>query len=247
MSIKDKVAIVTGGANGIGKAISLALAKEGAKVVINYNTSDTKARALMKEIHDLGGIASIFQADVSSFEEASKLMAFTIDTYQELNILVNNAGITDDGLILRMQEAQFDRVLSTNLKGVWNMCKHGAKPLLKSGYGRIINISSVSGLMGNAGQSNYSAAKAGVIGLTKALAREFASKGLTVNAIAPGFIVSEMTEKLNAEIKDYWLNQIPLKRFGKPEDVAHAVLFLASPEAGYMTGHTLEVDGGLAI
>ena len=247
MDLKNKVAIVTGGAAGIGKVISLELAKNGAIVVINYNRSEKAASLLVEEIKALGGTALAIQADISSYKDAEKLVSQTIEHFGTVNILVNNAGITDDSLILRMQEEQFDRVINTNLKGVWNMCKNAAKPLLKSGYGRIINISSVSGVIGNAGQSNYSAAEAGVIGMTKALAREFSSRGVTVNAIAPGFIETDMTEKLSLEIRDAWKNQIPLKRFGQAQDVADSVVFLASEKAAYITGHTLEVDGGLVM
>jgi len=247
MDLKNKVAIVTGGAAGIGKYITKELAKRGAIVVLNYNRSAEAAQQLVDEITAEGGQALAVQADISNYIEAEKLIKTTIETYGALHILVNNAGITDDALILRMQESQFDRVINTNLKGVWNMCKHAAKPILKSGYGRIINISSVSGVMGNAGQSNYSSAKAGVIGMTKALAREFASRAVTVNAIAPGFIETEMTQKLSQDVIDAWAGQIPLKRFGLPQEVAYAVCFLASEQASYITGHTLEVDGGLVM
>lgn len=247
MDLKNKVALVTGGASGIGKTISLELAKKGAIVFINYNKSQDKALALIQEIESFGGKAYAFQADISKYDDAKNLIDFIVSTSNTLNIVVNNAGITDDALLLRMTEEQFDRVIETNLKGVWNICKHSAKVLLKSGYGRLINISSVSGVMGNAGQSNYSSAKAGVIGMTKALAREFASRSVTVNAVAPGFIETDMTKKLSEEVIKAWSDQIPLKRFGRPEDVAHAVLFLASEEASYITGHTLEVDGGLVM
>ncbi len=247
MNLSNKVAIVTGGAAGIGRAISLELAKQGAKIVLNYNRSQDAANLLVEEIKSLGGDAVAVQADVSKYDDAERLVQKAIETYGTLNIVVNNAGITDDALILRMQESQFNRVIDTNLKGVWNVSKHAAKPLLKSGYGRIINISSVSGVMGNAGQSNYSAAKAGVIGLTKALAREFASRGVTVNAIAPGFIETEMTKKLPEDVVTQWQAQIPLKRFGQAIEVAHAVVFLSSELASYITGHTLEVDGGIVM
>jgi len=247
MDLANKVALITGGASGIGRSITLELAKRGVKVVLNYNRSIEAAQSLIKEIESFGGSAFAVQADVSNYLDAEKLVLRTIEHFGTLNIVVNNAGITDDALLLRMQENQFDRVIDTNLKGVWNICKHAAKPLMKSGYGRIINISSVSGVMGNAGQSNYSAAKAGVIGLTKSLAREFASRAVTVNAIAPGFIETEMTKKLSDEISETWKNQIPLKRFGQAKEVAYAVAFLASEEAAYITGHTLEVDGGLVM
>ena len=247
MDLLNKIALVTGGASGIGRDISKALAKAGATVIVNYRTSQAKAQTLVNEIEAFGGKAYHFQADIPSYNEAEKLIQYIISTFQQLHIVVNNAGITDDALILRMQESQFDHVVDTNLKGVWNISKHASKYLLKSGYGRLINIASVSGILGNAGQSNYSAAKAGVIGMTKALAREFASRFVTVNAIAPGFIETEMTQKLSDDTKEAWKNQIPLKRFGKPEDVSHAVLFLASEQASYITGHTLTVDGGLVM
>jgi 3-oxoacyl-[acyl-carrier protein] reductase len=247
MDLSNKVAIITGGAAGIGRAITKTLASYGAKVVINYNRSAEAAESLKQEIEALGGEALILQADISLFADAEKLVAATLERFGTLNILVNNAGITDDALILRMNEQQFDRVINTNLKGVWNVTKHAAKTILKSGYGRIINISSVSGVMGNAGQTNYSAAKAGVIGLTKALAREFASREVTVNAVAPGFIETDMTRKLSDEIRNQWQAQIPLKRFGKDTEVAEVVAFLASPLGAYITGHTLEVDGGLVM
>lgn len=247
MSLSNRIALVTGGASGIGRYISLELAKQGATVIVNYNTSKDKAQTLITEIETLGGKADAFQANVAVFDEAKQLIDNIIERYGKLDIVVNNAGITDDQLILRMREDQFDRVIDTNLKGVWNICKHAAKPLLKSEAGRIINISSVSGILGNAGQSNYSAAKAGVIGLTKALAREFAARHVTVNAIAPGFIETDMTKKLPEEAVKAWADQIPLKRFGSPSDVAHAVKFLASDEASYITGHTLMVDGGLVM
>lgn len=247
MDLKNKVAFVTGGANGIGRSISLSLAKAGCKVVINYHKSEKLALSLLEEIKSFGGEAIIIQGNISSFKESENMITKAVEAYGTINILVNNAGITSDGLILRMNEEQFDQVIQTNLKGVWNMCKHVSKIMLKSGYGRIINISSVSGILGNAGQTNYSAAKAGVIGLTKALAREFASRGVTVNAIAPGFIETDMTDKLPKEAMDYWFNQIPLKRIGKPEEIASAVKFLASEESSYITGHTLTVDGGLAM
>lgn len=247
MSLSNRIALVTGGASGIGRYISLELAKKGATVIVNYNTSKDKAQTLITEIETMGGKADAFQANVAVFDEAKQLIDNIIERYGKLDIVVNNAGITDDQLILRMREDQFDRVIDTNLKGVWNICKHAAKPLLKSEAGRIINISSVSGILGNAGQSNYSAAKAGVIGLTKALAREFAARHVTVNAIAPGFIETDMTKKLPEEAVKAWADQIPLKRFGSPSDVAHAVTFLASDEASYITGHTLMVDGGLVM
>ncbi len=247
MSLKGKVALVTGGASGIGESITRTLAMAGASVLINYHSSADKARLLKEDLEGQGAKIEIFKADVSSFAEAKALVDHTIKTFGTINILILNAGITRDNLLLRMDEASFDEVISTNLKGVWNVSKHALKPLLKSGYGRIITISSVAGVLGNAGQTNYSAAKAGVIGLTKALAREGAGRGITANAIAPGLIESPMTEKLSPEIKETFLKTIPLGRFGNAEDVSKTVLFLASEDAAYITGTTLAVDGGMTM
>ncbi len=247
MDLLNKVALITGGAMGIGRAITLELARQGADVVINYNRSADQANNLVEEIKNMGRKAIAVQADISKFEDAKRLIDETLAFHGKLNILVNNAGITDDALILRMSEESFDRVINTNLKGVWNMCKHASKVLMKAEDARIINISSVSGVIGNAGQSNYSAAKAGVIGMTKSLARELASRQVTVNAIAPGFIETDMTKKLSEETVELWQKQIPLKRFGQAEEVAYAVAFLASKKGAYITGHTLEVDGGIVM
>jgi len=247
MDLKNKVAIITGGASGIGRAIAYQLAKQGCDIVINYNRSEEKAKTLIKEIELLGGKAIAVQANVSVLEDAKKIVTETLSYFKKIDIVVNNAGITNDQLLLRMKENQFDEVINVNLKGVWNMCKASARYVLKSEAGRIVNISSVSGLTGNLGQSNYSAAKAGVIGLTKTLAREFASRNVTVNAIAPGFIDTAMTNKLDEETKTYFLDKIALKRFGKVEDIAHAVCYLASSKASYMTGQTLVIDGGMVI
>ena len=245
--LEGKVAIITGGASGIGETITRTLAQAGARVVINYNSSKQKAEALKDEIAASGGEVSLFQGDISSFDTAKALIDHTMETYQSINILVLNAGITRDGLLMRMEESQFDSVIATNLKGVWNVARHAMKPLLKSGYGRIIAISSVAGLSGNAGQSNYAAAKAGVIGLVKSIAREAASRGVTANAVAPGLIASPMTDALSADVKSAITQNIPLKRLGEAREVAAAVLYLASPEAAYVTGSTLEVDGGLTM
>jgi 3-oxoacyl-[acyl-carrier protein] reductase len=228
MNLQNKVAIVTGGAAGIGRTISLELAKHGAKVVINYRSSETKALELVEEIKQLGSEALAVKADISDFNQAKALVEEAVKAFGKLDILVNNAGITQDQLLLRMQEEQFDQVIDTNLKGSWNMAKHAARPLLKSEAGRIINISSIIGLIGNVGQTNYSASKAGMIGLTKSLAKEFGTKGVTANAICPGFIETEMTKNLDPKFVEAYLNNIPLKRLGQPQDVANAVLYLAS-------------------
>ncbi|AUD62752.1 3-oxoacyl-[acyl-carrier-protein] reductase [Tenericutes bacterium MO-XQ] len=247
MNLQNKVAIVTGGAAGIGRTISLELAKNGAKVVINYRSSETKALELVEEIKQLGSEALAVKADISDFNQAKALVEEAVKAFGKLDILVNNAGITQDQLLLRMQEEQFDQVIDTNLKGSWNMAKHAARPLLKSEAGRIINISSIIGLIGNVGQTNYSASKAGMIGLTKSLAKEFGTKGVTANAICPGFIETEMTKNLDPKFVEAYLNNIPLKRLGQPQDVANAVLYLASDLASYMTGQVLVVDGGMVM
>lgn len=245
--LKDKVALITGAGVGIGRAIALDLAKNGAKVAINYRSSETEALALVKEIESFGGTAVAIKADISDYNKSKELIDKVIETYGTINILVNNAGITKDSLLLRMNEEQFDSVVLTNLKGVFNVCKHATRPLLKSGNGRIINISSISAIKGNIGQANYSAAKAGVIGFTKTLAREFATKNITANSVAPGFIETKMTDVLSESIKAAALNEIPMKRFGLTEDIASVVTFLASPKANYITGQTIKVDGGLSI
>ncbi len=247
MNDVKKVAIVTGGATGIGLAISLQLAQDGFIVVVNYNSSSQAAQDLVKQIQDMSGQALAVQANLSQVSEAEKLIQTTLNAFQRLDVVVNNAGITDDTLMLRMSEAQFDRVIETNLKGVWAMCKYSLKPLMQAGNGRIINIASVAGMMGNVGQANYAAAKAGVIGLTKTLAREMASRNLTVNVVAPGFIQTNMTANLSPQIKESALAMIPLKRFGNPEDIAQMVSFLASSKAQYITGQTFVVDGGMTM
>ncbi len=247
MNNVKKVAIITGGATGIGLAISQQLANEGYCVVVNYNASKDAALAFVQSVQAKGGQALAVQANISQVKEAEQLIQTTIQTFNRLDVLVNNAGITDDTLMLRMTEEQFDRVIDTNLKGVWAMCKFALKPLMQSGQGRIINIASVAGMMGNVGQANYAAAKAGVIGLTKTLAREMASRNLTANVVAPGFIETKMTAGLSPQIKETALNMIPLKRFGQPDDIAHIVSFLASSKAQYITGQTFVVDGGMTM
>lgn len=245
--VSKKVAIITGGASGIGRTISQILAKEGYIVVVNYNSSAFSAEQLIAELAKENQEALALQANISHLNEAQKLVDVTLEKYGRIDVLVNNAGINADSLIMRMSEDQFDKVIATNLKGVWNMAKAVVRPMMKNSSGRIINISSVSGVVGLAGQTNYSASKAGVIGLTKALAKEIAGRNITVNAIAPGFIETTMTEKLPEEIKNAALKNIPLGRFGKSSDVANLVAFLASDRANYITGQTIIVDGGMIM
>ncbi len=247
MKLQNKVALVTGGSRGIGAAISKALALEGAKVVFTYHSNPDSAQKVLDEIRINGGEGRIFQADASSFTDAQKTVDFVLSEFNALHILVNNAGITRDSLILRMSEEDWDEVINTNLKSVFNYSKAAIKPMINQREGKIINISSVVGIIGNAGQANYVAAKAGVIGLTKTLAREFASRNINVNAIAPGYIETDMTAKLTDTQKQAILNLIPLKRIGKPEEIAKAVVFLASDDANYITGQVLCVDGGMVM
>ncbi|HEX7056929.1 MAG TPA: 3-oxoacyl-[acyl-carrier-protein] reductase [Bacilli bacterium] len=245
--LKGKVALVTGSSRGIGRAIALALAKAGAEVAVNYAGSEQAAAEVVEIIRGLGRKAEKFRADVGNAQQAEQLVKSVVETFGKVDILVNNAGITRDNLIMRMKEEEFDEVIHTNLKGVFNCTKAAARPMMKQRSGTIINISSVVGVIGNAGQANYVAAKAGVIGLTKSTARELASRGITVNAVAPGFIATEMTDKLPADLKETMKGQIPLGRFGEPDDIAGVVVFLASPAASYMTGQTLVVDGGMVM
>ncbi|EKU43220.1 3-oxoacyl-[acyl-carrier-protein] reductase [Lysinibacillus sp. HST-98] len=245
--LEGKVAVVTGASRGIGRAIALKLADEGAKVVVNYSGSQAKAEEVVAMIQENGGEAIAVQASISQTEEVTALMDAAVKTYGSLDILVNNAGITRDNLIMRMKEDEWDDVLNTNLKGVFLCTKAVTRQMMKQRAGRIINISSIVGVAGNAGQANYVAAKAGVIGLTKTTAKELASRNILVNAIAPGFIETEMTEQLPADIKQGMLTQIPLAKLGQPEDIAKAVAFLASDDANYMTGQTLHIDGGMVM
>lgn len=245
--LEGKVAVVTGASRGIGRAIALKLADEGAKVVVNYSGSQAKAEEVVGIIQENGGEAIAVQASVSKTEEVTALMDAAVKTFGSLDILVNNAGITRDNLLMRMKEDEWDDVLDTNLKGVFLCTKAVTRQMMKQRAGRIINISSIVGVAGNAGQANYVAAKAGVIGLTKTTAKELASRNILVNAIAPGFIETEMTEQLPEDIKEGMLTQIPLAKLGQPEDIAKAVAFLASEDANYMTGQTLHIDGGMVM
>jgi 3-oxoacyl-[acyl-carrier protein] reductase len=245
MSLEGKVALVTGASRGIGRAIALELAQAGADVAINYAGSEQAAEEVVQAIQAMGRRAMKIQANVGVAAEADQMVSQVLEAYERIDILVNNAGITRDNLIMRMKEEEFDQVINTNLKGVFNCVKAVTRPMMKQRTGRIINISSVVGAMGNPGQANYVAAKAGVIGLTKAAARELASRGITVNAVAPGFIATDMTDKLSEDQKSALLPQIPLARMGQPEEIARTVRFLASDDASYMTGQTLHVDGGM--
>ena len=245
--LDGKIAVVTGASRGIGKAIALKLASLGASVVVNYNGSEERALQVKAEIEEQGTKSSVYQCDVSDFESCETFIQDVIKEYGRIDILVNNAGITKDGLLMKISEEDFDKVLDTNLKGTFNTVRFVSRQMLKQKSGRIINMSSVVGVSGNAGQANYAASKAGVIGLTKSAARELASRGITVNAIAPGFIETDMTEVLSDKVKEACVGQIPLGKFGKPEDVANLAAFLASDEAGYITGQVIHVDGGMVI
>lgn len=245
INLNEKVALVTGGSRGIGAAIIKKLASQGATVVINYLFDEEEALDLLKEVEVDGGKGMIVKGDVSDFESTKEMLEAVYAEYGRLDVLVNNAGITKDSLMMRMSEADFDAVINVNLKGTWNTIKHSTKKFMKQRSGSIINISSVVGLMGNPGQVNYVASKAAVIGMTKTLSKEFGPRGVTVNAIAPGFIQTAMTDVLPEEVKEAMLQSIPLNVFGNPEDIANAVAFLASDEARYITGQVISVNGGM--
>ncbi|GAA3406739.1 3-oxoacyl-[acyl-carrier-protein] reductase [Paenibacillus hodogayensis] len=243
--LEGKVALVTGASRGIGRAIAIVLAEAGADVVVNYAGSEQAAEEVVRHIEGLGRRSFKVKADVASAAEVDEMVKQTLDRFGKIDIMVNNAGITRDNLIMRMKEDEFDQVIATNLKGVFNCIKAVTRPMMKQRSGKIINISSVVGVLGNAGQANYVAAKAGVIGLTKSAARELASRNIAVNAVAPGFIETDMTDKLTAETREQMLQQIPFARLGQPEDIARVVRFLASDDSSYMTGQTIHVDGGM--
>ncbi len=245
--LNDRVAVVTGGGRGIGRGIALELAHRGAAVVVNYNASADAANDVVAAIQAAGGKASAVKADVTSIAESEGLIKAAIDQYGKIDILVNNAGTTRDNLIMLMKEDDWDVVLTTNLKSAWNCSKAAVKAMMRKRYGRIINITSVSGIAGQGGQTNYSASKAGLIGLTKALAREVAPRQITVNAVAPGFVRTDLTANLPQNLLEQIDKSIPLERWGTVEDVAHAVAFLVSDEASYITGQVLSVDGGLVM
>ena len=244
---REQVAVVTGASKGIGKAIAVALAKEGYLVIVNYNGSEEAATKTVDEIIANGGKAKAYQCNVSQYDACQAFIEEVVNTYGGIDVLVNNAGITRDGLIARMSEEAFDQVIATNLKGAFHCIRFAVKTMMKQRSGRIISISSVSGVLGNAGQANYSASKAGIIGLTKSVAREVAKRHITVNAIAPGFIKTDMTDQLSDAVKENVTQSIPLGEFGTPEDIANAVVFLASEKASYITGQVLCVDGGMAM
>ena len=245
--LKDKVAIVTGGTRGIGRAIALKLADHGANIVINYRNSDKEAEELKAILEGKGVKVLTVKCDISNFEDSKNLMDKCKEVFGKIDILVNNAGITKDTLIMRMKEEDFDNVIDVNLKGTFNCAKHASAIMLKQRFGKIINMTSVVGIVGNAGQVNYAASKAGVIGLTKSLAKELGSRGITVNAVAPGFINTDMTASLSEKVKEEASKNIPLKRLGDPEDVANLVGFLASDAANYITGQVINVDGGMVM
>lgn len=246
-NLSGKVALVTGASRGIGRAIALRLAQDGAKVAVNFSSNIAKAEEVKSAIEASGGEAMLVQGDVSNFATVTELVEQVVDAWGRLDILINNAGITRDNLLLKMSEDDFDKVIATNLKGVFNCTKAVTKLMMKQRGGRIVNMSSVVGLKGNISQTNYAAAKAGIIGFTKSAARELASRGVTVNAVAPGLIDTDMTAALSEKVKEVMLQEIPAGRMGTPEDVANAVAFLVSDQAAYITGQILSVDGGMVM
>ena len=247
MLLKDKVAVVTGSSRGIGAATAIKLAEEGADVVINYNSDEESAQKTAEKVREFGRKALVIQGNVAEMDDAQNLIKSTIKEFDRIDILVNNAGITKDGLLLRMKEKDFGDVIDVNLKGTFNCTKQAIRYMMKQRSGKIVNLSSVVGLMGNAGQANYSASKAGVVGFTKSVAREVSKRGINVNAVAPGYINTDMTEELPAKVKEDMLKNIPLDRFGEVEDVANVIMFLVSPLANYVNGQTINIDGGMLM
>ena len=245
--LEDKIAVVTGASRGIGRAIAVELARRGAQVVINYHRSAEAAEEVVSAIEAMGEQAVAVQADVSDFDQAAGLIKAALDAYGQIDILVNNAGITRDQLLMLMKEQDWDDVLRINLKSIFNCCKAAARPMVRKRQGRIINITSVSGIAGQGGQTNYAASKAGIIGFTKSLAKELGPRNITVNCVAPGFIPTDLTADLPEDIRQNALEVTPLRRMGQPEEIAYAVAFLASEEASFITGETLTVDGGLVM
>lgn len=247
MLLEDEVAVVTGSSRGIGAATAIKLAEEGADLVINYNSDRESAEETAAKVRDLGRKALIVQGNVADSNDAKNLIKSTIDEYGKIDILVNNAGITNDGLILRMKEKDFSSVIDVNLKGTFNCTKNAIRYMMKQRHGKIVNLSSVVGLMGNAGQANYAASKAGIVGFSKSIAKEVSKRGINVNVVAPGYIDTEMTEELPTKVKEDMLDNIPLNRFGEVEDVANVILFLVSPLSSYVNGQTINIDGGMLM
>jgi len=242
-----KTAVVTGASRGIGRAVAIKLASLGANIILNYRSNIISVQEVIDVIEAVGGKAVAVQGDVSNFLDSEKIIKAAVENFGSIDILVNNAGITKDGLLMRMKEEDFDKVIDVNLKGTFNCIRHASTFMVKQRSGRIVNMSSVVGVAGNAGQVNYSASKAGVIGITKSAARELASRGITVNAVAPGFIQTDMTDALSEKVKGELIQGIPLKRFGKPEDIAELVSFLVSEGGSYITGQVINIDGGMVI
>jgi 3-oxoacyl-[acyl-carrier protein] reductase len=247
MKLENKVALVTGASSGIGRAIALALSSEGATVIVNYSGNSNGAAEVIDEIHKKGGVGEALKCDVSNYNDVNIMVDDIISKYSHIDILVNSAGITKDNLIMRMSEEEFDRVIDINLKGTFNTIKAVSRSMLKQRSGKIVNIASVIGITGNAGQANYAASKAGVIALTKSAAKEFASRNINVNAIAPGYIVTRMTDVLSEKVKEEIINKIPMKTVGNPEDIAKTAIFLATDESNYITGQVINVDGGMVM
>ncbi|MEY8302911.1 3-oxoacyl-[acyl-carrier-protein] reductase [Anaerosalibacter bizertensis] len=247
MILKEKNALVTGGSRGIGRATAIELSKEGANVIITYNSNEEKAKEVIKEIEKNGVKGLAIKADVSSEEDVKSMMKTIKSQFDSIDVLVNNAGVTKDNLLIRMKSEDWDKVINTNLKGVYLCTKAVVRGMMKKRHGKIVNIASVVGISGNAGQGNYSASKAGVIGFTKSIAKELGSRGINVNGVAPGFVETDMTEVLSEDIKEQSLKLIPLNRFAKPEDIANVVVFLCSEKANYITGQIINVDGGMLM